>query len=115
MTVEEALRELHSNTIIEVTVPKARVLPGEFLFKMHDTHGIPLCMSLMMVQDYKLLVNWKGWIEAGKKAGWPLKKILTEIIYACRDSGYGGDYIKATFPYKEIEKKERKEEKEGEK
>jgi len=112
LDVNEVLRDLQSGEKIIVYAAPSQVMDGSKLFYLHDTLGTPLVISLSFVMEHKLLVDWNGWIDAATAAGWSVRKTLTEILYSCQDSGYGGEYIRATFRTRECENTSAEEKKE---
>ena len=97
MIVGEALKELQRGNIVELIVPNDKIVDGSRLFKMHDEKGVPLSISLVAIMELKMFVNWVGWIKAGEQSNWKRAKVLEAIVYACKDSGYGGEYLKKAF------------------
>lgn len=74
-------------------------MSGSTLFEMNDTHGVPLEIGIIYCMERKLLIDWRSYVESGRKAGWKLDKIIGKMVYACRDTGYGGKWIKENFEY----------------
>lgn len=84
--------ELMIGNIIEVSVP---MFDGVEAFKLCDTHGVPLASLLIILMQNRMIIDWKQYINSAEKAGWKEKTIVSRIISACRDSGYGKDYLVA--------------------
>ena len=101
MIIEECLKELRQKNIIDVKVLKNKVICGSELFKLHDEKGFILANSLIECMKREMFVDWRGWIKAGEKSSWKTEKVLSTIIFACRETCYGGDYLRKTFNIKE--------------
>lgn len=57
------------------------------VFKLSDTYGIPLEITLENLRKKKYLVAWDIFIKDALKAGWKPKKILATIEAGLVDSG----------------------------
>jgi alanyl-tRNA synthetase len=83
---------------IVVPIPPERIMPGYELFKLKDTYGFPLMMSLNMVMDKKMFIEWQSYYDESMKAGHNPESVLQGMRNACIDSGYNfPDYIQPTF------------------
>lgn len=58
------------------------VYSGHDIFKLMDTHGLPLDVINMMLREQGDIFNAAEFIEAAKKSGWPDKRILNTMISA---------------------------------
>lgn len=47
------------------------LLCGDFAFKMHDSDGLPLWLTLDLASQAHLRLNIKGYIDAARKSSWP--------------------------------------------
>jgi len=68
-------------------IKRVTLFPGEQLFKLYDTHGLPIMMSLILIKEKGMLVDWSGYFAATKRAGWSDKKALALAKEASIDSG----------------------------
>lgn len=87
--------------LITVTVPRNRIMPGSMLFKLHDTHGLPLETSVCLTMERKMFIDWRDYFLAAIKAGWTPRNALNKAIASCRENCYGGDYLRRNFKVKE--------------
>jgi len=58
------------------------VLSGEWLFYLHDTLGCPLSISASFASEHGFMVDWKGFAEAARRAGWKERRLRAEIAEA---------------------------------
>lgn len=56
------------------------------LFKMVDTHGLPLADAVQTVQQRGMGVDWPDFVNDAKRAGWPLRTILARVDEALVDT-----------------------------
>lgn len=88
-------------TVITVSVPRNRMFAGWALFKLHDTHGVPLEMTVGLTMEKRMFIEWGSYFRAAIKAGWSSDTAIKKVISACRDNCYGGDYLRRHFKVKE--------------
>jgi len=55
------------------------------VFKMIDTHGIPLEIILGILDDKKMVVAWDEFIDDARAHGWKDKTIRTKITGAVNE------------------------------
>jgi hypothetical protein len=46
------------------------LFPGEYLFELKDTMGLPLEFSASTVLNKEIKIEWPSFIEKARKAGW---------------------------------------------
>lgn len=59
-----------------------QVYSGHEIFKLVDTHGLPLDIINMVLREDGDIFRADEFIEAAKKGGWPDKRILNTMISA---------------------------------
>ena len=57
------------------------------LFKLHDTHGLPLDISVMIMAERGLTPNFDEFVLAAKAKGWSDRKIRATVSEAASDYG----------------------------
>lgn len=60
-------------------------ISGEVLFKLSDTHGLPIEIATEEILKRGLLINWYEYCLTAAKAGWSNKKIKEKIKSATQD------------------------------
>jgi alanyl-tRNA synthetase len=70
------------------------IIPGNEVFILHDTHGIPLEVSLGILIERRWTIEWPTFIISALNHGWSKKNIINKIRYACNESGYGKGYFR---------------------
>lgn len=66
---------------------KRLVVSGAFIFKMHDTYGLPWDVILGQVRQAKMVVDWSDlflWLAGG--FGWSNERIILEMRFPMRES-----------------------------
>jgi alanyl-tRNA synthetase len=71
------------------------IISGSFLFHLKDTMGFPLAMSLIECERNDLRIDWCGFVEAARNAGWWDFQTMDVINEAFVDSGVWADHRKA--------------------
>ena len=61
------------------TVEGQQVVPGETIFSLFDTHGIPIDISTMRFKEEGFLIDWFGIFVAACKRNWNPDKIFNTI------------------------------------
>lgn len=54
----------------DTTIDGKTMFPGRELFKLKDTHGLPLDAAITRIAAQGLAVDWPGFIEAAREHGW---------------------------------------------
>lgn len=78
-------------------VPNDRIIPGDDIFKMHDEQGIPLEESAMIARERKYCIDWYGFLKCAQKRRWNIDVLIRRIKTACRDAGYGYEFMSDNF------------------
>jgi alanyl-tRNA synthetase len=60
-------------------------ISGKFLFKLSDTHGLPIEIAVQEILEKGLSINWLEFIKAAQIAGWKNRKIKEKIKSAMQD------------------------------
>lgn len=71
------------------------MIKGSFLFKLKDTHGLPLEIAIDEVLSNGLKIEWASFIEEARSCGWYDFMTFDVINYAIAES------IEATKKYKD--------------
>jgi len=61
------------------------MISGEFLFKLSDTHGLPIEVATQEILEKGHSINWFEFIKSAEKAGWKKRKIIEKIKSAMQD------------------------------
>lgn len=70
----------------------ARMFRGARLFGLKDAHGLPLDFALdAIINDRGMVVEWPGFIEAARAAGWWDYQTLAVMEHALQDAGVARD------------------------
>ncbi len=69
-----------------------KLFPGDELFKLHDTYGLPMMMTMILLKERGMLVEWPSYFDATRKAGWSDRTAILRAKYAAIDSGQLLDY-----------------------
>lgn len=77
-------------------IPEGVILPGEFLFKLKDTHGLPLTFGVLHAMDRGYFILWPSYIKAALSHGHKIDRVCAQITEAISDAGYV-EYAKKTF------------------
>lgn len=67
------------------------------VFKMVDTHGLPLADAVMLINDRGFVVDWFDFIVSANSAGWNDKTIKARINEGVLDSlgpNHAGEVMK---------------------
>lgn len=68
-------------------VEQRRLFPGAELFRLKDSRGLPLALSLdRVMNEAGLVVEWPSFIEAARAQGWLDSRILREIVEGLVDA-----------------------------
>ena len=67
-------------------------ISGEFLFKLSDTHGLPIEIATEKMLEKGLTINWFEFVQAAQNAGWKNRKIKEKIKSAMQDLIGHDDY-----------------------
>lgn len=57
------------------------------IFKLTDTYGFPLPMSMTEAEKRGAVVSWPTFVKDAMRAGWPFEKAQKEIAAAFRENG----------------------------
>jgi alanyl-tRNA synthetase len=79
------------NNIYKISVSK--IIPGESIFYLHDTCGIPYSVCAIFAKDNGLIIDWSGFITCAKQANWNTTRLKNNIIEACKDAGWDDEYL----------------------
>lgn len=79
-----ALKSLAS--IIKDDVVKDNVFPGDVLFELKATHGLPLDVAIEQIFNRGIVIDWVGFIEAARKNNWWDFQTYDVILDALRDA-----------------------------
>lgn len=60
--------------------------PGDKIFYLKDTEGVPFALLFMMVEQEKTVPSWDKLIEAARSAGWYDYQIYDSIVEGLNDS-----------------------------
>lgn len=60
-------------------------ITGKFLFKLSDTHGLPIEIAVEEILKKGLNINWFEFIRTAQHAGWKNRKIKEKIKSAMQD------------------------------
>lgn len=71
---------------INIGYALATVFPGDRLFQLRATHGLPLDSALDMIQEARLAVDWVGFMTEARKNGWYDFQTLEAIENALKDA-----------------------------
>lgn len=71
-----------------------KIIDGKDLFILHSEKGLTLDISLTLVIENKMIVQWDSFISEATKNNWKREKIYNTIKYACKECGYNLDYFK---------------------
>lgn len=77
-------------------------ISGEVLFKLSDTHGLPIEIATEEILKKGLLINWHEYCLAAAKAGWSNKKIKEKIKSAMQDLVGYNEYKKGLLERLEL-------------
>jgi alanyl-tRNA synthetase len=69
-------------------IHQSRELPGDKIFELHATHGLPFAVSAQIACDMRMTIDWIGFYECAKLAGWKTRGLLKRLRQACIDAGY---------------------------
>ena len=58
------------------------------LFKLYDTHGLPLSISLMCSKEYGVEPDIAGFIRSAWFKGWSYKKTMRTVREALREANW---------------------------
>lgn len=62
------------------------MLSGADIFKLRDTHGLPLSVIIERLYEMGSMVDWLGFIIAAAKAGWKGEKTKSEIYSSLEEA-----------------------------
>jgi alanyl-tRNA synthetase len=77
---------MNEKSIAGLTTDGKLVIKGADIFRMGDQDGFPLWAALDQCSQRGMAVDWIGYLEAARKAGWPDFKTLDRIREALSDS-----------------------------
>ena len=63
-------------------------ISGSLIFKLKDTYGLPLEISLEECKSHNLTINWVEYAEAAKRHGWKDYQIIQSM------QELGEEYVK---------------------
>lgn len=72
------------------TVDGKPVIPG--LFKLYDTHGLPLSLACNLIYEHDAAPNWLEFVLDAKKSGWSDKKIMS----LCHELSQDCEFLRGT-------------------
>jgi hypothetical protein len=73
---------------VELTVDGRPLVSGEFVFKLMDTHGVPLEILIDTIYDRGMSVKWEEWILTALAHKWLVYQIMKRIEGSLRESFY---------------------------
>ena len=73
---------------VELTVDGRPLISGEFVFKLMDTHGVPLEILIDSIYDKGASIKWEEWILAALAHKWLVYQIMKRIEGSLRESFY---------------------------
>ena len=73
---------------VELTVDGRPLISGEFVFKLMDTHGVPLELLIDSIYDKGSSVKWEEWILTALEHKWLVYQIMKKIESSLRESFY---------------------------
>jgi len=71
--------------IVGKTEDEKTVVDGKFVFKMSDTHGLPLEITVDLLRQKNMVVDWVSFYNAASDVGWQPKRIFSRIEAAVGD------------------------------
>lgn len=77
-----------------IKVPQSKIISGKVIFKLHETHGLPLEISTMLAREKGMVIDWTEFYQCAQKAGWKTLNLIARIKSACRDAGYNKEFMK---------------------
>ena len=73
---------------MNITTDGRRMFPGEVLFNLRSTRGLPLDFALdRIINERGLSVEWLGFVNAARRNGWKDYQTFTVIEHALQDAG----------------------------
>ncbi len=76
-----------------VTTDGRAMVSGERLFSLHDSCGLPLCMSLDRgLNESQMVVEWPSFIEAARRQGWLDQRTYRLIAEGLLEAGVDREY-----------------------
>lgn len=83
------------------TVGQEKIIDGGLIFKLVDTHGLPLDIIVMELRDKELGFNILEFVQAAKKAGWKQERVLWMLKSTGNVGGEEQTNIIISFVYNE--------------
>lgn len=74
--------------------PQSKIIPGDQIFDLHQTHGVPLEISAVLACERKLVIDWNTFLTLAVQNGWSKLKTIKRCYQACQDAGYNDDVMK---------------------
>lgn len=74
-----------STSMVVVGTHPRKLFPGERLFQLKATHGVPLEISLENLTRASMVVEWEGFIEEARLSGWYDFQTLEVVQNALED------------------------------
>lgn len=73
--------------IVRLTEDGKRIFPGDDLFKLKATHGLPLDFALdKIINEFGMAVSWVEFIEEARRCGWWDFQTFDEIDHSMADA-----------------------------
>ena len=61
------------------------------MFRVHETHGIPLEMILTFMEEHDMIIDWIDFFDESLKCNWNVKTTVNKIEVSLFDS-HGKEY-----------------------
>ena len=82
---------------MQYKVPTNKVLPGDEVFKLHDTRGIDMETTAFIAAENGMLIDWAGFMKCAIRAGWKPEPLLRRMKQAALDAGIGKEFMDLHF------------------
>jgi hypothetical protein len=79
-----------------------KYLPGELLWQLKATYGLPLDIALVRLAQAGVMPVWDGLFRSAAADGADLQKLARELAFFCREAYDGGVGVELAVRFEQV-------------